>query len=79
MTFRGSARLVIISDPNLSCSAATDSSVVSCVVHVVKEALRIVSHVPVHGLVHPYHSKDPGVIVGVSPTLRLLDFFAFFS
>jgi hypothetical protein len=53
--------------------------VVSCVVHVVKEALRIVSHVPVHGLVQPYHSKDPGVIVGVSPTLRLLDFFAFFS
>jgi hypothetical protein len=24
-------------------------------------------------------SREPGVIVGVSPTLRLLDFFAFFS
>jgi len=26
-----------------------------------------------------YLSKDPGVIEGVSPTLKLLDFLAFFS
>jgi hypothetical protein len=28
---------------------------------------------------HPYLSREPGVIAGVSPTLKLLDFFAFFS
>ena len=28
---------------------------------------------------HAYHSKDPGVMLGVSPTLRLLDRFAFLS
>ena len=28
---------------------------------------------------HAYHSRDPGVMLGVSPTLRLLDRLAFFS
>lgn len=63
MLFNGSATCSKSSEEYRSCSEARDSRVVSCVVHVVREAL----------------SNDPGVKVGVSPTLRLLDFLAFFS
>jgi len=65
-----------------SCSDARRSSVESWVVHVVKEALLLmlaISHYRRCCTNHSYHSREPGVKVGVSPTLRLPDFFAFFS
>lgn len=52
-----------------SCSAARDSSVVSCVAQVVVEALWASQRSPgaVDGAWHL--SREPGVIEGVSPTL----------
>ena len=79
---------MISSLPYFSCSSARDSRVVKCVVHVVNEALSgtiPVSFYPLSNLhppcVHPktHLSNDPGVIVGVSPTLKLADFLVFFS
>lgn len=74
---KGSATLVTNSFPYRSCSAARDSSVVSCVVQVVREALKR-QHNPKPNRMTNL-SKDPGVIAGVSPTLNVPDFFAFFS
>ena len=53
----------ISSFPYFSCSEARDSRVVRWVVQMVKEAF----------------SREPGVMAGVSPTLRLADFLFFFS
>lgn len=69
------------SPPNLSCSVARDSSVVSCVVHIVSDALNQ-SVSPTVNMLNTQRanlSKEPGVMAGVSPTLKLLDFFAFLS
>ena len=60
-----------------------DSRVLSCVFQVVRDALRhdphAVSQASTGRECIQYLSSEPGVICGVSPTLRLLDLFAFFS
>lgn len=79
----GSATRLTSSFPNLSCSSARDSSALSCVVHVVSEALRSEAsqyarpRTGDHGDAHL--SRDPGVMTGVSPTLSAADRLTFLS